>query len=149
MTRHATSRTVRVARSLLFDIVADVERYPEFLPMWKQARVTDRQGSVYGTVQLVGFGPIRENFATRTVLTPPDSILVTSDDPLFKTFLIRWTFGDLGDSCRVGIELDWKTRRRILQRAIDLLLPETARSMIRAFENRAIALSLSEPSDDW
>jgi coenzyme Q-binding protein COQ10 len=149
MTQHKTSRTVRVSRSLLFDIVADVERYPEFLPMWKNVQVTERQGSVYKTVQLVGFGPIRETFATQTVLVPPERIEVTSDDPLFKTFLIRWTFGDLGDACRVDIELDWRTRRRLLQRAIDILLPETARSMIRAFENRAIAMALSQPSDDW
>ena len=80
MTRHREERMVRTPRAVLFDIVADVERYPEFLPMWRQVRIRQRRGNTYYTDQEIGLGPIRERFMTRTVLAPPEAIEITSED---------------------------------------------------------------------
>jgi coenzyme Q-binding protein COQ10 len=137
MTTYQETRLVRVPRESLFDLVADVERYPEFLPLWSAARIRARKGNVYYTEQVIGLGPIRERFRTRTALERPHAIEVRSTDGLFRKFLICWQFEDEGSDCRVSISLTWEVRSRLLQAAIDGLLPMTARSMVAAFEQRA------------
>ena len=138
MTTHRERRVIAAPRETLFDLVADVERYPEFLPMWREARVRDRGPNRYDTDQLVGFGLLCERFTTRTVLNPPEVIEVTSDDRLFQKFLIRWWFHEEGEGSLVVVDLDWRTRSFLLQGAIDLVLAQTARMMIEAFERRAL-----------
>ena len=137
MTTHTESRVLRAPQAHIFDLVADVESYPDFLPMWSSARILSRDGDAYTTVQELGVGPIREMFRTRTVLVRPVVIDVTSIDGLFRNFLIHWSFDPIGGGCRVSIALTWEVRSRVLQRAIDLLLPETAEKMVDAFERRA------------
>ena len=137
MTTHREARFIRASPDTLFDLVADVERYPEFLPMWRHARVYQRQGDVYLTEQELGLGSIGERFRTRTELRRPDRIDVTSDDVLFRVFHIRWGFRPVPRGCRASIELTWEVRSWPLQAAIDLLLPTVARTMIDAFQRRA------------
>lgn len=139
MTVYTASRIIKQPPEVIFDLVADVERYPEFLPMWKSARVLGRDGNTYTTEQMVGFGPIRERFRTQTVMVRPTLIEVTSIDRLFRNFFIRWDLDSAPAGCRVGIALQWEVRSRILQKAIDLVLPETAEKMIDAFARRAAA----------
>jgi coenzyme Q-binding protein COQ10 len=137
MTVHSESRIVSAPADLLFSLVADVERYPEFLPMWKWARIRRWDGpSTYYTAQNVGFGPIRERFETKTILAPPESIIVTSSDALFREFYIRWTFAEVPEGCQTGIQLKWQARSFLLQKAIDMVLPKTAEMMVDAFETR-------------
>ncbi|TVR98380.1 MAG: type II toxin-antitoxin system RatA family toxin [Rhodospirillales bacterium] len=138
MSVHTESRFVPAPPHMLFDLVADVERYPAFLPMWKAARIRKREsGAVYYTEQRVGIGPINERFTTRTVLGRPAWIEVTSSDRLFREFFIRWHFAPAEGGCRVGVELCWQVRSRLLQQAIDLVLPKTTGAMIGAFEHEA------------
>jgi coenzyme Q-binding protein COQ10 len=137
MTTHREARLISASVDRVFDLVADVERYPEFLPLWRHARVYRREGDVYLTEQEIGVGPIRERFRTRTELRRPDRIDVASDDALFRAFHICWTFDPLRDGCRASIALTWEVRSRSLQSAIDLLLPTVARTMVDAFQRRA------------
>jgi coenzyme Q-binding protein COQ10 len=137
MTVCTENRIVSAPADLLFSLVADVERYPEFLPMWKWARIRRWDGpSTYYTAQNVGFGPIRERFETKTILAPPESIIVTSSDALFREFYIRWTFAEVPEGCQTGIELKWQAQSFLLQKAIDMVLPKTAEMMVDAFETR-------------
>jgi coenzyme Q-binding protein COQ10 len=137
MTVHRDSGFISAPCDEVFDLVADVERYPEFLSLWRAARVYHREGDVYFTEQEVGLGPIRERFRTRTALFRPTRIEVTSEDTLFRAFEIRWHFAPVRSGCRASIGLLWETRSRPLQKAIDLLLPGVARSMVDAFRARA------------
>jgi coenzyme Q-binding protein COQ10 len=137
MSVHTESRLIHAPRERLFELIADVEKYPDFLPMWIDARIYDRQDNTYYTEQKIGLGPIRQRFRTETVLTPPARIEVTSSDTLFRKFFIHWDLERIGRDCRVGITLSWEVRSYLMQKAIDLVLPETARSMVLAFERRA------------
>jgi coenzyme Q-binding protein COQ10 len=138
MTVYTESRIIFAPADLLFRLVADVERYPEFLPMWKWACIRRWDGpSTYYTAQDVGFGPIRERFDTKTTLAPPESIIVTSSDRLFREFYIRWTFAEAPKGCRTSIELKWQARSFLLQKGIEVVLPKTAEMMVDAFEKRA------------
>jgi coenzyme Q-binding protein COQ10 len=137
MTTHREARLISASVDRVFDLVADVERYPEFLPLWRHARIYRREGDVYLTEQEIGVGPIRERFRTRTELRRPDRIDVASDDALFRAFHICWTFDPFRHGCRASIALTWEVRSRSLQSAIDLLLPTVARTMVDAFQRRA------------
>ena len=158
MSTHRESQIIRAPRERIFDLVADVERYPEFLPLWLDARVyRHRDETTYFTEQEIGLGFLRERFRTKTVMTRPTSIEVSSHDGLFRDFRIFWTFADAGtgdidgvgnedgdedgdreeNACRVEIALTWEVCSPLMQGAIDLILPETARSMVRAFDRRA------------
>lgn len=138
MTTHRDGRYIAAPCGRVYDLVADVERYPEFLPLWRSAEIYARDGGTYCTLQEIGLGPIRERFRTRTVLSPPDRIDVTSDDKLFRAFHICWQFAPVRGGCRATIWLTWEMRSRPLQKAIDLLLPGVARTMVDSFETRAL-----------
>jgi ribosome-associated toxin RatA of RatAB toxin-antitoxin module len=137
MTTHRETRFVAAPLELLFDLVADVERYPEFLSLWRSAHIYQREEGGYFTDQEIGLGPIRERFRTHTRLMRPEWIDVTSVDPLFQAFHIHWDFAAAQHRVRVQIALTWKVRSRLLQHGIDAALPVTARRMIAAFEDRA------------
>ena len=93
---------------------------------------------VYYTVQAVGIGPVREEFRTKTRMSRPDQIVVTSVDPLFKTFEIRWTFKSMSQhSCHIDFRFECEMASFILGKIMNTMLDETARAMVRAFEDRA------------
>lgn len=137
MTTFHTMRVLDASRDRLFDIVADVEQYPKFLPMWKAARVLYHQDNAYCTAQEVGFGPIHKRFKTRTILDHPNRIEITSDDRLFRTFVIQWSFKPTQGGTEASVFLNWKMSSRLLQKAIDAMLPTTADMMITAFSQQA------------
>jgi|APTNR8051073442_1049403.scaffolds.fasta_scaffold37732_2 coenzyme Q-binding protein COQ10 len=138
MSLHSESRIVPVSPEVVFDLVADVERYPDFLPLWQEARIIGRSDDSYETEQRVGLGFIQERFRTRTALHRPSHIRIVSDDPLFERFRINWDFGRVKEGgARITIQLDWAVHSWHLQKGIDLALPGVARMMVNAFETRA------------
>ncbi|MCB1856875.1 MAG: type II toxin-antitoxin system RatA family toxin [Gammaproteobacteria bacterium] len=131
------------SREQIFNLVADVERYPEFLPLWHHAKITrsPEDSSLYVTVQTLQLGLMIKRFRTETRLRSPDSIDVRSSDPLFDRFHIHWSFETGPDgSCLVDFLLDCEARSIFLRPMLDLLLLDTARSTVGAFERRAHAL---------
>ena len=70
----------------LFDLAADVERYPEFLKWWVAAKILRRNANTYFAEQILGLGPIQFNFVSKTILYRPERIVVTADDPSFRRF---------------------------------------------------------------
>lgn len=137
MTTYHTKRVLNADRDRLFEIVADVEQYPRFLPIWKSARVMHRQDTTYHTVQEVGFGPVQKRFKTQTVLDSPHRIEITSNDRLFRNFIIQWAFVPTEKGTEAAVYLNWKMSSRLLQRAIDAMLPATADMMISSFSRQA------------
>lgn len=118
MTSHRERRMVSVPADTLFDLVADVERYPEFLTLWRAARVYAREEGGYFTEQEIGIGLVRERFRTHTRLNRPDFIDISSIDPLFKAFCIRWDFIPIRDGAGadVTVTMTWEVRSLLLQR---------------------------------
>lgn len=140
MTVYAVSHVIMAPRSSVFDLVADVERYPEYLPLWRDSSVLSRTGDTYVTEQEVGIGRINERFLTRTHLVRPMYIEVTSEDERFEEFFIRWDFDSIGTGCRISVALTWEMTVPSLQAAVDHLLPRAARTMVAAFEKRALKM---------
>jgi coenzyme Q-binding protein COQ10 len=137
MTTFNTTRVLDAPKEVLFSLVADVERYPHFLPMWKSVRVLHRQDMTYHTVQEVGFGPVNKRFKTQTILDCYNSIEITSNDRAFRNFVIQWVFKPASDGTETSVHLNWKMSSRMLQKAIDAMLPMTAEKMISSFSHQA------------
>ena len=122
----------------LFDLVAEVERYPEFVPWWVAARITGRDGDTYATDQVVRFGPLRRRFATRTQLLHPARIVVTSEDRGFRQFQICWRFDDAPKGgCEVGLTMTVELSWRPAQEALAAAMGRAPERLVAAFEARA------------
>ncbi|HRD92645.1 type II toxin-antitoxin system RatA family toxin [Accumulibacter sp.] len=142
MATHRESRAIALSPEWLFDVVADVERYPEFVPLMLDAKIVHRGDDAYETEQRLALGLLMHRFRTRTELERPRQITVLSDDRSFCRFDIRWTFSPLADDhCHVDFALDCETRSLWLMPVIQLLILPMATTMVSAFEARAHALA--------
>lgn len=131
----------------MYDLVADVGRYPEFLPWCAAARIRRQEvqpdGSEVMEADLViSFKVFRERFGSRVVLWPGDKKIDTEylDGP-FKYMKSNWAFADApGGGCEVSFFVDFEFRNAILQKIIGVVFNEAMQRIVRAFENRAQAL---------
>lgn len=145
ITRHAERKVVRFAPKQLFDLVADVPRYPEFLPWCTAARVRRQEGPGVEVDELaIGFGPFHEKFVSRVVLTPDDPagprIATTGIEGPFKQLGSQWHFRPHPDGCEIEFALEFEFRSRLLQHTVRMLFAEAVKRMVSAFEARAAQL---------
>ena len=138
MPRHEVHCALAYMPEQLFDLAADVERYPEFLPWWVAARVRKREGNVYYTDQVIGLAMARQRFGSKTVLQRPERIDVTSTDRMFRNFHLIWLFDPLPDNvCQVALVVDLELRSKLIQNLFGRAISRTVGSIMSAFEVRA------------
>jgi len=139
MPTHAEKRALPYRPDQLFDLVADIERYPEFLPWCVGVRIRERQGDTLVADLIIGFKMIRERFTSRVKLDRPGlRIDVAYAEGPFRYLNNHWLFEPLPDGhCRIDFYVDFEFRSHVLQRIIGALFNEAVRRMVSAFENRA------------
>ncbi len=132
----------------LFELAADVERYPEFLPWWIAARVRRREGDVYYTDQIIGFSVFRARFSSKTTLRRPDRIEVSSTGGPFRHFHLVWSFDPKPERlCRVVLAVDLAFRSPLIEMTFDAALASQLDGLMGAFERRARFLYGREHAD--
>ena len=137
MPTHAEQRVLPYTPEQLFALVADVERYPEFLPWCVGARIRKRQPGLVVADLIIGFKMFRERFTSQVRLDPPRRIDVTYTEGPFRYLENHWIFDPAPGGCRVDFFVDFEFKSRLLQRVIELLFHEAVRRMVAAFEGRA------------
>lgn len=138
MPTHAEKRHLPYRPEQLYDLVAGVERYPEFLPWCKAARITRRDGNVFSADLVVAFKMFRERFSSKVTLMPKTGVDVEYVDGPFRYLNNHWRFEAAPDGhCIVDFYVDFEFRSRILQNLIGLLFNEAVSRMVGAFEARA------------
>jgi len=141
MPTHAEKRVLGYSPKQLFDLVADIERYPEFLPWCLNARIRKREGDVVIADLVIGFKMFRERFTSRVALQPERRrIDVTYSEGPFRYLNNHWVFEDHPQGCAIDFYVDFEFHSRLLQRAIQPLFSEAVRRMVSAFEGRARTL---------
>jgi coenzyme Q-binding protein COQ10 len=140
MPTHAEKKILRYTPEQMFDLVADVRRYPEFLPWCVGARILSRDEQVLVADLTIGFKMFRETFRSRVGLDRPGHIHVTYETGPFRYLNNHWRFSAVPQGCEVDFFVDFEFRSRILQMAIGVVFNEAVRLMVRAFERRAMAL---------
>ena len=122
----------------VFDLVADVERYPDFLPWVIEARIFRRHDQTVWVDQTMGTRLIRRSFVTVAKLDRPHSIEIGSHDPMFERFEQKWTFLAAHDGgTDLEYRVDFRFRSRLLQTLIGGSFVDRAREMTEAFRHRA------------
>jgi coenzyme Q-binding protein COQ10 len=146
ITRHAERKIVPFAPRQIFDLVADVPRYPEFLPWCMAARVRKKEGPSVEIDELaIGFGPLHEKFVSRVTkkTDDPDELRIETvgiEGP-FKALASHWLFRPHPDGCEIVFSLEFEFRSRLLQHTMRLLFAEAVKRMVAAFEARASQLA--------
>ncbi len=145
MPTHHETRSLPYTAAQMYDLVADVARYPEFLPWNAAARIRSRTAIEGGEVMeadlVISFKVFRERFGSRVTLLPAERKILTEylDGP-FKYMRSTWTFRDVAGGCEVEFFVDFEFRNAILQGIIGLVFNEAMQRIVRAFEGRAAQL---------
>lgn len=126
----------------MFDLVADVERYPEFLPLCEGARVRRREERdghpVLIAEMTVGYKAIRETFTSRALLIEPrNEILVSYVDGPFRHLENRWAFRPIEAGCLVEFRISYEFRSPMLGLIAGAVFDKAFRRFAEAFEMRA------------
>lgn len=141
MPTHAEQRVVPFSPEQLFNLVADVQRYPEFLPWCVGARIRKRDGNHIIADLVIGYKLIRERFTSRVTLSPGlNRIDVEYADGPFKYLNNHWVFEPHPEGCLIDFYVDFEFRSKMLQKIIEVFFNEAVRRMVGAFETRAYEL---------
>jgi len=141
-----TTRRVRHTPDEMFDLVADVEQYPGFVPLCESLTVRLKRALDDGRVVLVAdmtvaYALFRETFTSKVTLDGPNSvILVEYLDGPFRHLENRWTFKPDGEGCEVGFWINYEFKSRALGALMGAMFDKAFRRFAEAFEERADAV---------
>ncbi|WP_061936163.1 type II toxin-antitoxin system RatA family toxin [Aureimonas sp. AU22] len=142
MPKFENARVVRHTPDEMFDLVADVERYPEFLPLCQSLVVRSRREKDGKTLLIadmtVAYKMIRETFTSQVLLKPAErQIDVKYVDGPFRYLENRWTFAPHPDGCEVRFFIDYEFKSRTLGLLMGSMFDYAFRRFATAFEERA------------
>jgi coenzyme Q-binding protein COQ10 len=137
MPRYAEQKRVPYAPEQMFDLVADVGKYPQFLPWCVGARIRSQTENELIADLTIGFGPFRESFTSRVTLEHSHTIVVHYENGPFKYLNNRWRFQLDPSGCLIDFFVDFEFRSKVLQMAIGTVFAEAVRRMVYAFLKRA------------
>lgn len=137
---HTVKRSVLVPYSCaqMFDLVADVGKYPEFLPWCGGSEVQSRDENGMQASVTISFAGIRQTFITRNTHDYPREIVIALVDGPFSALSGRWEFNALGeDACKVLYTMEYAFSNRALETLVGPVFNRIASSFIDSFTQRA------------
>lgn len=134
----ARSALVPYTPSQMFALVADLERYPEFVPWVSEAQVLERGADyVTGRLEMHRSGT-REAFTTRNSMQPPERIDMQLVEGPFKTLSGLWTFEDIGGrGCKVALQMRFEFSNPLLALLLSRAFEKSCSELVDAFVARA------------
>ena len=141
MPTHAEKRAVPFRADQMFDLVAEVERYPEFLPWCVGSRIKSRRDNVIHADLVIGFKLVRERFTSKVTLADDKSrIDVAYTNGPFRYLDNHWIFNNQPNGSEIDFFVDFEFRNQMLQSLVGLVFNEAVQRMVTAFEARAFDL---------
>ncbi len=143
MPQFTNRRRVRHSADEMFDLVADVEQYPAFVPLCKNIKIRQRSNKPDGTEVIVAdmtvsFKLVREAFTSRVTLDHANKkILVEYLQGPFSKLENRWTFLPVGDDCDVTFFINYEFKSRMLAILMGAMFDTAFQRFAAAFEKRA------------
>ncbi len=145
MPTHSETKRLPYTPQQMYDLVADVAKYPEFLPWCAAARIRSRtkQGAseIMEADLVISFKVFRERFGSRVTLWPDDKRIDTEyvDGP-FRYLQSNWSFSEADGGTDVSFFVDFEFRNKVLQSVIGVVFHDAMQRVVRAFERRAADL---------
>lgn len=125
----------------MFDLVADIGRYAEFLPWVQAMRIRSHEGNVVTADMVVGFKMVRERFTSRVTLDRPNSVHVDYISGPLKYLTNDWLFRPASDGgCEIDFSVDFEFKNKMFERLAGMFFHEAFKRMVSAFETRAAAV---------
>jgi coenzyme Q-binding protein COQ10 len=126
----------------LFDLVIDIERYPDFLPWCRAARILKRDEQGFTGELVISFHHLTESYTSRVTPIPPQankagSIDVDMVEGPFQHLRNHWEFIPVADGTEIVFDLDFKFRSRIMEKLIGSLFTKATSRMVEAFTQQA------------
>ncbi len=141
MTKHAEQRLVPHLPENLYQLVTDVNAYPQFLPWCLAARIRSQDEHKMIADLIIGFRIYREKFTSYVDFKPDElKIYVQYAEGPFKYLQNYWHFKPDPKGCLIDFHVDFEFRSRFFQSVIETLFSEAVKRMVRAFETRADTL---------
>jgi coenzyme Q-binding protein COQ10 len=141
MPKHSETRHLPYSPDQLFDLVADVRRYPEFLPWVVAVRVRSDDDTDMVADLAVGFRAIKETFTSKVIKQRPDRIEIDYIEGPLKHLHNSWKFAPDGQGgTRIDFSVDFAFRSRMFEMLAGQMFDRALRKMIGAFVERAHAL---------
>ncbi|MBC8270262.1 MAG: type II toxin-antitoxin system RatA family toxin [Rhodospirillaceae bacterium] len=138
MHSHAEKKVLPYTPEQMFDMVADVAAYPDFLPWCIATRVRSQDETHLLADMVIGFKMFREQFTSRVTLERPGVIHVEYERGPFKYLKNQWNFeSDADGNCLVDFNVEFEFRSQLLEMAIGKVFTEAVLMMVAAFEKRA------------
>lgn len=138
MTAYTQKRHLRYQPGQLFDLVADVEAYPQFIPWLTESHIRHRHDRTVDVDMTIAVGPLRRRLSTTAVLERPHRIDIGSRDPMFERFEQHWTFSPTAHGgTDIEYHVDFSLRSRVLQTLAVRLIGDLAASTMAGFMARA------------
>lgn len=145
--RISETRTLQWSAEQMFDLVADVKRYPEFLPWVVATRIRSDGETVMVADMLVGFNALREKFTSKVFKDRPRMIDVDYLDGPMRELDNKWVFRPNPDGgCTIDFTVDFAFRNAIFEALAGQYFDRAFRKMVSAFETRAAVLYGSSSS---
>lgn len=122
----------------MYQLITEIERYPEFVPWCTAARVESRKPNEVVATLNIKRGPLKAEFTTRNLLEPDRRVLMQFVSGPFRVLEGLWTLTPLGDlGCRVELEMRFEFANRAASALFEPLFENTAASLVDAFVKRA------------
>lgn len=141
MPSHRETRTLPYTRAQLFDLVMDIEKYPEFLPWCVAARINERKKNETSADVVIGYKMFRERFSSRVHHIRPDAIEVEYLKGPMRHLQNKWVFRDAkSGGCEVDFFVEFSMQSKLFEKLVDQFFHKALARMIDAFEKRAADL---------
>ena len=138
MKRFSGEHEFPYAPEQMFDLIADVESYKDYLPGWLNANILKREGNVAYVEQELGMGKFRTHFISKAIFRRPESIDILSSNGLFKQLNVHWGFQPSGDGgCIVPFNMQIELRSGYVERFMKRYFIELMEQTIEEVEQRA------------
>ena len=125
----------------MYAVVADIERYPEFLPWCKDARILTRDSGKIVADLIIGYRLFQEKFTSEVTLTKSSDITVTYRSGPLSHLSNEWHFTPQGrKGCEISFHVDFDFRSPLLRAAMGMFFDKALTKMVQAFEARAAQL---------
>lgn len=122
----------------MYDLVANVDAYPNFLPWCVATRVRDHQDNHMIADMVIGFKMIREKYTSEVTMDPGKEVKIVYKNGPFKYLNSHWKFDDEADGgCTIDFFVDFEFRSALLQKVMGAVFNEAVQLMMSAFEKRA------------
>ena len=140
MPNHDEKRVLPYSCEQMFDLVASIDKYPEFLPWCLGARIKEKSDERVIADLIIGYKVFRERFTSIVTLNRPHKISVQYQSGPLSRLSNEWEFRPVGKDCEVSFQVDFDFRSPLLSTVIDAFFDRALSKMVAAFEARAVQL---------